>query len=196
DTDVGFPGPDHHTAEETGQMRLAMGALAVLATIGGLIQIPEVTNALHNFLAPSFADSPSFEEIEPSAALSWIGLLVGAAVGATGIFVAHQLWVVHPERPARIRQQFAPLHRFFVNKWYFDEAIDFLVVRPALAIGRFADRTFERVVVDGLVNGTEDVISAGGRVVRLVQSGFVRGYALLLIAGFAGLALYFLIVSS
>ncbi len=69
-------------------------------------------------------------------------------------------------------------------------------MRPALAIGRFANRVFERVVVDGLVNGTEDVVGAGGRVVRVVQSGFVRSYALLLIVGFAGLALYFLLSSS
>jgi NADH-quinone oxidoreductase subunit L len=69
-------------------------------------------------------------------------------------------------------------------------------VRPALAIGRFANRTFERLVVNGLVSGTEDVVGGSGRVVRLVQSGFVRSYALLLIAGFAGLALYFLLSSS
>ena len=67
---------------------------------------------------------------------------------------------------------------------------------PALAIGRFANRTFERLVVDGLVSGTEDVVGGSGRLVRVVQSGFVRSYALLLIVGFAGLALYFLLSSS
>ena len=66
-------------------------------------------------------------------------------------------------------------------------------MRPALAIGRFANRTFERFVVDGLVSGTEDVVGGAGGVVRAVQSGFVRSYALLLIVGFAGLALYFLL---
>ena len=70
------------------------------------------------------------------------------------------------------------------------------MVRPALAIGRFANRTFERVVVDGLVSGTAETVRGAGGIVRLVQSGFVRSYALLLIAGFAGLALYFLIASS
>jgi NADH-quinone oxidoreductase subunit L len=69
-------------------------------------------------------------------------------------------------------------------------------VRPALAVGRFSNRVFERFVVDGLVSGTEDVVGGAGRVVRTVQSGFVRSYALLLIAGFAGLALYFLLSSS
>jgi NADH-quinone oxidoreductase subunit L len=197
DTDVGFPGPDHHIAERTGEMRLAMGALAVLATIGGLLQIPEVSSALHNFLAPSFADSATFEEVEPSAALSWIGLLVGAAVGATGIFIAHQLWVVHPERPARIRQQFAPLHRLFVNKWYFDELIDMLIVRPFAWFGRWGRNTFERVVVNGaIVGGAAGAVRAGSAAVRAIQTGYLRYYAALLLLGLAGLALYFLLAAS
>ncbi len=35
DTDVGFPGEEHHIAERTWQMRFAMGVLAVLAVIAG-----------------------------------------------------------------------------------------------------------------------------------------------------------------
>ena len=101
-----------------------------------------------------------------------------------------------PELPALFRERLRPVYLLCLNKWYFDEAIDFLVVRPALAIGRFANRTFERLVVDGLVIGTEDVVGGGGRLVRIVQSGYVRGYALLLIVGFAGIALYFLLSSS
>jgi len=88
-----------------------------------------------------------------------------------------------------------PLYTLFVNKWYFDELIELLIVRPALAIGRFANRVFERFVVDGLVSGTEETVRGAGGVVRAVQNGFVRSYALLLIAGFAGLALYFLLAS-
>src|SRR3954451_14922479 len=42
DTDVGFPGPEHHLPERALPMKLAMGALAVLATIGGVVQIPGV----------------------------------------------------------------------------------------------------------------------------------------------------------
>jgi len=69
-------------------------------------------------------------------------------------------------------------------------------VRPALAIGRFANQTFERFVVDGVVTGTAETVRGAGGIVRVVQSGFVRSYALLLLAGFAGLALYFLLSSS
>src|SRR3954447_8837990 len=113
DTDVGFPGPEHHIAEQTGSMRVAMFVLAVLATVGGLLQIPNVDDALHNFLAPTFAGSSYYEDLAPSETLAWGGLVIGALIGASGIFIAYQLWVVHPERPARIRQQFAPLYRLF-----------------------------------------------------------------------------------
>ena len=51
-----------------------------------------------------------------------------------------------------------PLYTFLVNKWYFDELIDFLVVRPVLAFGRFANRVFERFVVDGIVTGTDELV--------------------------------------
>jgi NADH-quinone oxidoreductase subunit L len=40
DTDVGFPGPEHHIAERARRMKVAMGVLAVLAVVGGLIQVP------------------------------------------------------------------------------------------------------------------------------------------------------------
>ena len=43
DTEVGFPGPEHHIAERELPMKVAMGALAVLAIIGGFLQIPGVT---------------------------------------------------------------------------------------------------------------------------------------------------------
>ncbi len=46
DTDVGFPGPEHQIAERRPEMRIAMGTLVVLAVIGGIVQIPKVTNWL------------------------------------------------------------------------------------------------------------------------------------------------------
>src|SRR3954471_10045265 len=195
DTGIGFPGAEHHIAEQSLPMRVAMAVLAFLALFGDLIQIPGVDNVVANFLDPVFADSP-LAAIHPSTSWSWIGLGIGAVISLAGIAVAYWLYVVRPEAPAALQQRFSAVHTFLYNKWYFDEAIDFLIVRPALAIGRFANRTFERLVVDGLVSGTEDFVAGGGRLVRVVQSGFVRSYALLLLIGFAGLALYFLLSSS
>jgi NADH-quinone oxidoreductase subunit L len=195
DTEVGFPGSEHHIAEQSWSMKVAMGVLGFLALVGGLVQVPGVDDVIGHFLEPVFANSP-LSEIHPSVSADWIGLGIGGVISVVGIALAYFFYVAQPATPAILIQRLRPLYTLFANKWYFDEAIDFLVVRPALAIGRFANRTFERVVVDGLVSGTEDVVGTAGRLVRIVQSGFVRGYALLLVAGFAGLALYFLIVSS
>ncbi|HEX7059428.1 MAG TPA: NADH-quinone oxidoreductase subunit L [Solirubrobacterales bacterium] len=195
DTDVGFPGAHHHIAEQSWPMAVAMALLGFGALFAGLIQVPGVDNVLFGFLEPAFLDSP-LAEIHPSVGAEWRGLAIGAAISLIGIFAAWVLWVSRPQLPALFRERLRPVYLLCLNKWYFDEAIDFLVVRPALAIGRFANSTFERIVVDGLITGTEDTVGGAGRLVRVVQSGFVRSYALLLLAGFAGLALYFLIVSS
>jgi NADH-quinone oxidoreductase subunit L len=195
DTDVGFPGAEHHIAEQSWPMRAAMGVLAFLAIFAGVIQIPGLDDVVTKFLDPVFADSP-LAAIVPSTGADWFGLGVGSVISLAGIAIAYYLYRVNPEAPRALEARLRPLHTFLFNKWYFDEAIDFLVVRPALAIGRFANRVFERVVVDGLVTGTEGTVRGAGGVVRAVQNGFVRSYALLLIAGFAGLALYFLLSSS
>jgi NADH-quinone oxidoreductase subunit L len=194
DTDVGFPGPEHHVAERELSMKLAMGSLAVLALIGAIPQIPRATDVLHTFLEPTFAGSALYEELEPSAGLTWIGLAVGALIALSGIALAHLLWVRRPERPAALRSRFAFVHRLFVNKWYFDEAIDLLVVRPSAWTGRFASNTFERVVVNGaLVGGASGAVRVASAAVRRVQSGYLRYYAALLLMGLTSLGAYFLI---
>ena len=194
DTDVGFPGPEHHVAERALPMRVAMGILGFLALVGGLIQIPGVDSAVENFLEGSFADS-RFAGFAPSAGDAWLGLAIGAAISIAGIALAYRLYVARPGSTARLIERFAPIHGFLKNKWYFDELYDAVIYRPLIATGQFANSVFERVVVQGIVTGTVGVVRGVGVVVRGAQSGFVRAYALLLVGGFAALGLYFLIVS-
>ncbi len=196
DTDVGFPSPEHHIAERDFPMKLAMGGLAVLAVVGGVLQIPDVNEGLHSFLEPSFHDSVVYENLEPSATVTWGGMLVGTVIALLGIFVAYTLWVKQPERPRALQARFSGLHTFFVNKWYFDEAIDLLVVRPFAWLGRFASTTFERLVVDGaLVGGATGVVRLASAAVRRVQTGYLRYYAALLLMGVTSLGAYFLIAA-
>jgi NADH-quinone oxidoreductase subunit L len=195
DPDVGFPGEHHHIAEQSWPMAVAMALLGVGALFAGLVQVPGVDNVLFGFLEPAFHDSP-LAEVHPSVGAEWRGLAIGGAISLLGIATAWLLWARSPALPAAFRRRFRPLYELAVNKWYFDEAIDLLIVRPALAVGRFANSTFERLVVDGLVSGAKETVAGASGIVRIVQSGFVRSYALLLIAGFAGLALYFLLSAS
>jgi NADH-quinone oxidoreductase subunit L len=195
DTDVGFPGPDHHIAEREPSMKLAMGTLALLATVGGFLQIPKVTHVIDHFLAPSFRDSALYAR-EPGNGLLAFGLVLGAACGLAGIAVAYYVWVKNPGLSERVRLRLAPLHRLFVNKWYFDELIDMVVVRPSRWFGSFAQQTFERVFVNGvLVGGTTGVVRAGSSAVRAAQTGFLRYYAALVVLGMVVMAFYFLVAA-
>jgi len=95
-----------------------------------------------------------------------------------------------------VRARLRGLYELFVNKWYFDELIDLLVVGPALAAGRFARERFERLVVDEtIVGGSTGLVRAGSAAVRAAQSGFVRYYAALIVVGVAGVGFYFLLQS-
>ncbi|MDQ3850531.1 MAG: NADH-quinone oxidoreductase subunit L [Actinomycetota bacterium] len=193
DADVGFPGPEHHIAEREASMKGAMAVLALLAVVGGFLQIPHVTKIVDHFLEPTFADSSLYERT-PSDALTTFGLVLGTVVALAGIAVAYLVWVARPGLAPAARRRLAAIHALLVNKWYFDELIGALVVRPAQWFGSFAQQTFERVFVDGvLVSGTSGVVRAGSSAVRAAQTGFLRYYAALLVLGMVLVAFYFLL---
>jgi NADH-quinone oxidoreductase subunit L len=195
DTDVGFPGPAHAIAERALPMRAAMGLLAVGAVGAGLLQIPKTDFVIDDFLRPSFAGSALYEPHTRNGVLI-VGLVLGTVIGLLGVAIAWRVWVAKPGTAEVARRRFAPLYELFVNKWFFDELIDALVVRPAAATGRFASSTFERVFVEGtLVGGASAIVRAGSASVRAVQTGLVRYYAALLVLGASALGLYFLLQS-
>jgi NADH-quinone oxidoreductase subunit L len=195
DTDVGYPGPEHHIAERELPMRIAMAVLGFLALFAGVIQIPGVTAGLEHFLEGTFEEAPLFG-IHPSDSSAYLGLLVGGLIAIAGISLAYYCYVARPGVTARLRQRLPRVHDFLADKWYFDELIDALVYRPVIGAGRFANDVVERVVVQGIVGGATGAVRELGLLVRGAQSGFIRAYALLVLGGFAALALYFLVVSS
>jgi NADH-quinone oxidoreductase subunit L len=195
DADVGFPAPEHHIAERARPMSVAMAALGVGALFAGFVQVPGVDEAVSNFLAPTFSGSSLAGAIEVSTADAWLGLLAGAVLSIAGLGLAYLLYVSRRGVTVRLAERLRGLHDFLFHKWYFDELYDALVYRPLIVTGRFANAVFERVVVQGIVAGTVGAVRGVGVLVRGAQSGFVRGYALLLVGGFAALGLYFLIVS-
>jgi NADH-quinone oxidoreductase subunit L len=194
DTDIGFPGPSHQIAEREWPMKVAMSILGFGSLFAGFLQIPGVDDVVENFLEPTFAGS-RFADTVPSDQSAWIGLLVGGVMSIVGIAIAYSMYVMRPGVSAALIRRFRWAHDFLERKWYFDEAIDLLFVQPALALGRFANSIFERYVVQGLVVGATDLARGASAGVRGAQSGYLRSYALLLVTGFAGLGLYFLLQS-
>src|SRR4051812_14371055 len=196
DTDVGFPGADHHIAERDWPMRFAMAPLAVLSVIGGIVLIPGVTDWLEKFLEPSFKDSQHFADI-PSSGAEWTGLVIGGVISIAGIGLAYMLYMRRQGATLRLRDRAHGLHDFLSHKWYFDELYDRAVVQPIGGFGRFGRTVVESRFVQGfVVGGAVGVVRAGTNVARAVENGYVRAYALLLVIGVLALGLYFLVQSS
>jgi NADH-quinone oxidoreductase subunit L len=164
--------------------------------VAGALVVPGLTDVIHHFLEPTFEDS-RFNDTAPTERAEWIGLGGGAVVGITGIAVAYHVYVRRVGLAGRVRERYAGIHRFLVNKWYFDELFDRLIVRPVGAAGDFGRRVIETDFVQGvIVGGATGVVRAGTALARSVQTGYMRAYALMLLTGLGGLVLYFLVTST
>ncbi|MDQ2700632.1 MAG: NADH-quinone oxidoreductase subunit L, partial [Actinomycetota bacterium] len=195
DTDVGYPGEEHHIAEQAPGMKIAMSVLGFLALVGGLVQIPGVTEAITHFLEPVFEDS-AFAHTHPSVSQAWTGLIQGGIISILGITTAWLLYIKKPGLPPMLVSRLKPVHTLLVNKWYGDEIVDFLIVRPVKGLGTVSNRFVERYLINGLTLGTVGFIRSAGVAVRDLQSGLLRGYAVLMLFGIVAIGLYFLIRST
>jgi NADH-quinone oxidoreductase subunit L len=196
DTDVGFPGPEHHVAERAWPMKAAMGPLALLAIVGGYVAVPGISDVIEKFLEPTFEDS-RFHDTAPSDGAEWLGLVVGGLISILGIGLAWWVYLREPGTATRLRERYAHVHTFLVNKWYFDELYEALFVRPVATFGGFGRRVIETDFVQGtIVGGATGIVRVGTSVARAIQTGYLRAYALLLLLGVSGLTLYFLLNSS
>jgi NADH-quinone oxidoreductase subunit L len=74
------------------------------------------------------------------------------------------------------------LRRLLHRKWFVDELYDRLVIRP---FWRLCDalNAFDKWVVDGAVNLAAVVAEVAGQVIKLLQTGVARHYALWLLGG-------------
>ena len=195
DTDVGYPGAAHHIAEWEWPMKVAMSLLAVGAVVGGFVGIPTVTDTLEHFLEPTFEES-RFHDTLPSDGSELGGLGIGALISIAGIALAWLLYVRRRGVTEQLRDRYRAVHDFLEHKWYFDELYDAVFVRPFATFGHLGRTVIETEFVQGvIVGGATGIVRAGTSVARTIQSGFLRGYALLLLLGVSALALYFLIAS-
>ena len=196
DTDVGFPGAEHHIAEREWPMKVPMAILAFLSIFGGRRSRSPGSMTRSSSSSRAASRPRRCSTSSPRPATPGIGLAIGGVISIAGIALAFYCYVLRPGVTVRLAERLRPIHTFLINKWYFDELFDALVYRPVIGIGRFANNVVERVLVNGMVSTTTEIVRGFGSVVRGAQTGFVRAYALLLITGFAALGLYFLVVSS
>ena len=146
-----------------------------------------------------------------------LGLMAfSVAIGLIGIFAAYRFYVVNPSISEGFARRWPGVHRVLLNKYYVDEAYDATVIGGTMASGRGL-WSFDRAVVDGLVNGSgkltlitswfsnltdsrvvDGLVNLVGRVAeetsyvfRRLQTGLIQNYALMMLFGvFAFVTLY------
>ncbi len=79
--------------------------------------------------------------------------------------------------------------KVLANKWYVDEFYNAVVVRPLDLLAQFLE-WFDKSIVDGIVNAVGGLVQYGSRQLRLLQSGQVGGYVLLMVLGILGCSLW------
>lgn len=105
-----------------------------------------------------------------------------------GLALAWLFYIKNPALPVALAHQQAPLYRFLLNKWYFDEIYDVIFVRPAMWIGRQLWQKGDGLVIDGAINGLAmGIVPRLTRLAARAQSGYVFTYAFAMVMGIAAL---------
>ncbi|HWA79785.1 MAG TPA: NADH-quinone oxidoreductase subunit L [Acetobacteraceae bacterium] len=115
-------------------------------------------------------------------------------VGLLGIATAYLFYIVRPEIPVWLAEQFRPVYLFLLNKWYFDELYDMVFVRPTMRLARLLWQVGDATVIDGVPNGIAVLATDSSAEAVKLQSGSVAQYAFAMVIGVVVLIAIFLLV--
>jgi NADH-quinone oxidoreductase subunit L len=110
-------------------------------------------------------------------------------LAVAGIATSWYLYIVKPSLPARIRSALGPIYTLLDNKYYFDKFNDWFFAGGARATGGLLSNVGDRVIIEGIVNGSASIVGWCGRMLRRIQSGYVYHYAFTMIIGLFALLL-------
>jgi NADH-quinone oxidoreductase subunit L len=190
-----------HAHESPRSMTWPLIFLAVLSVCAGWWGIPWLKKG-YSMVIYTFNGHPHHAEAHI------LLMLASTVIAVSGIVLAYLMYYKKSISPEAMAQRFKPIYTFLYNKWYFDEAYDFLIVRPAYALARFLWAFDARIIdglvnlhatvtiwlstvklwidvyiVDGIVNGLGLVTGAASSVLRLLQSGRLAHYLLVILFG-------------
>ncbi len=170
-----------HPHESPWTMTVPLVVLAGLAAIGGLMNTPfsDDTKAFEHWIEPVVHGAEAHLSLSGTeqvllALVAIVGSLAGIAV-AVMVYLRKRLPVVEPE--------------VLAHGWYIDETVAKAVDGPGGAAFE-ATAAFDRVVIDGAVNETGSLVKGLGSRLRVVQTGYVRNYGLVIALGTVALLVY------
>src|SRR6058998_394294 len=204
---------EHHIHESPRSMTVPLIILAIGSVVSGYVGFPAWlggNSAFEKFLDPVFEPLPIPHGPEAEYSnLAEAGMAAASvAIALIGFGLAYLKYCKRSWEEQREVRQYGSLYPVFLNKYYVDEGYDFLVVNRAKDAGTGLWK-FDAAVVDGAVNGSawttvEGALGSGwwdrwvvdGIVkfiggfirtmswpLRLIQTGYVQNYALVMILG-------------
>jgi len=173
-----------HPHESPITMTLPLIILSILALGGGIY----LGMHLSHFLAPVIPEHGAHhaESIIDSIKGSWVGLL--------GMGAAFFLYLVLPKIPGNVFKLSGPLGKISQGKYFIDEIYNLLIIAPLERLSKFLWKVFDQGIVDGTVNGTASLIDATGEVMRGLQTGQIRHYAVLMFSGALFVIIFYLVL--
>jgi NADH-quinone oxidoreductase subunit L len=166
-------------------MAWTVGALAVLAAVGGWMQFSPFWHPISTFLAP--VAEPG---IEPTGAEDAITSILAVGLAVVGIGIA---WWIYSARRVEV-PRWAFGQQLLEHKFYFDEVYDAVFYRPAVWFANAASRFVEGPLISGSIRELAEGTRLLGTRLSDAQTGLLRTYALALGSGAALLTLVFLAV--
>ncbi len=167
----------HHLHESPAAMTIPLVLLAILSVIGGFVEVPAVIreggNKLTQFLAPVIPISTDHAPVSHST--EW-----ALMAAATGLVLVAVLFAFYKYRKY-VSSETTGFGKLLENKWYVDEFYDIIIVKPLRWFGKKIIVFTENEIIDWIVNGVGKLVQLASRQLRLVQSGQVGSYVLLMV---------------
>ncbi|HET9922416.1 MAG TPA: NADH-quinone oxidoreductase subunit L [Ktedonobacteraceae bacterium] len=170
-------------------MTVPLTILAILSIIGGfvgsfaIIGLPNF-HPIESFLTPIFA---SVSVPTASIGLEWVSTGLSIAVGLLGILGA---WMLYG-KGFQYKENNNPLYQFVFHKYYVDEFFEVALLRPIQWVGREASKYLEGDVLDGGSRGIAWLLRGSSSLLRRLQTGYMRNYALAILVGVVLIVLYY-----
>jgi NADH-quinone oxidoreductase subunit L len=187
-----------HAAHAPAWIMSAPVAVLIPFAIGiGWLAIGGENSPWQKFFDPLFPAAGAGQLAAPiPELLSGVIVLVVVAVGIAFAYLRYGTKAALAGSVARLRTETVRMPPVLANAYYFDAAIDALIVAPAAVAGRFFGNVVDPVVIDGGVR--EVAHSAGwfGHLFRSFQTGLVRGYALYIVFGVACFVVYYAVIGT
>ena len=122
----------------------------------------------------------------------WVKVLP-ITLAIVGIVLAYLLYIRFPKAPAKIVVSTRGLYYFLLNKWYFDEFYDWLIVKPIKRLGLGLWKSGDGDLIDGV--GPDGIAAAVVNLSRRasnIQSGYIYHYAFAMLIGIALLVTWYI----